>query len=142
MISPKLPDLSAILPHCLGAVSEIALDPEKRIGAKGYRLPLPQGIRPDSIFVIRQWMADGREMLTAYWNDCPHLNTTLDWAPDKFLTWDKRMILCATHGAQFRIADGYCVSGPCAGQSLVPLPLSVRDGMLYLARPDTPAPSL
>src|SRR5437879_10074 len=54
----------------------------------------------------------------AYANSCPHRGTPLDWLPDRFLDRDGHHILCATHGALFRIADGFCVSGPCAGASL------------------------
>ena len=36
------------------------------------------------------------------------------------------MILCATHGALFRIEDGHCLSGPCVGESLTPLPVSIE----------------
>jgi nitrite reductase/ring-hydroxylating ferredoxin subunit len=41
---------------------------------------------------------------------------------------DKSRILCATHGAEFRIEDGYCVLGPCTGQSLEPVAVKLRDG--------------
>ena len=38
--------------------------------------------------------------------------------PDQFLSADLQLIVCATHGAQFEIHTGRCVSGPCLGQSL------------------------
>lgn len=34
-------------------------------------------------------------------------------------------LLCGTHGALFRPQDGYCVSGPCVGDSLEPVPISL-----------------
>ncbi len=55
----------------------------------------------------------------AYENACPHTGATLDWVPDQFLSYDRKHILCATHGALFRLGDGYCIHGPCAGKSLV-----------------------
>ena len=48
--------------------------------------------------------------LIAYRNRCPHRGTPLDWAPDRFLSPDRRHFQCSTHGARFRIADGYCVA--------------------------------
>ncbi len=68
-----------------------------------------------------------------YLNSCPHIGTPLDFAPGRFLNPDKSMILCSTHGALFRIEDGYCVSGPCAEQSLSEVAIDILDGIIYLA---------
>lgn len=54
----------------------------------------------------------------AYENSCPHTGVTLNWQPDEFMSFDGLYIQCAMHGALFRINDGYCVYGPCAGQAL------------------------
>jgi len=67
-----------------------------------------------------------------YLNSCPHIGSPLDLAPGRFLNPDKTMILCSTHGALFRIEDGYCVSGPCAEESLSPVAFDIRDGAIYL----------
>ncbi len=68
-----------------------------------------------------------------YLNRCPHTGGPLDWLPGQFLSADQRLIQCSTHGAQFRIEDGYCVAGPCAGASLTPMPIRVRnDGVELL----------
>jgi nitrite reductase/ring-hydroxylating ferredoxin subunit len=53
-----------------------------------------------------------------YVNSCPHIGVPLDPVPDRFLDAKKQMILCSTHGARFRIEDGFCTSGPCYGESL------------------------
>lgn len=53
----------------------------------------------------------------AWLNVCPHEGRRLDYAPGKFLI-DKDRLVCAAHGASFRLADGFCVSGPCRGSSL------------------------
>ncbi len=71
--------------------------------------------------------------LVAYVNDCPHANTPLDWRPGQFLKSDKTFLLCATHDAEFRIRDGYCVRGPCFGAHLIAVPIVVRDGAVYIA---------
>jgi len=80
------------------------------------------------VFVIRQGNA-----VWAYANSCPHRGKPLDWLPDRFLDRDGRHILCATHGARFRIADGFCVSGPCAGSHLRPVEVLRRGARLFLA---------
>jgi nitrite reductase/ring-hydroxylating ferredoxin subunit len=79
------------------------------------------------MFVVRQG-----DRVFGYANACPHLASPLDWIENQFMTADKTRILCATHGAQFNIADGLCVAGPCEGDSLTPLRVSVRDGAVTL----------
>jgi nitrite reductase/ring-hydroxylating ferredoxin subunit len=69
----------------------------------------------------------------AYENSCPHRGTPLDWRPDRFLDRDGSHILCATHGALFRIADGFCLSGPCAGAALRRVAVVRRGDAFYLA---------
>lgn len=64
-----------------------------------------------------------------YHNICPHTGVNLDWVPDQFLDITGELIQCATHGALFRIEDGYCISGPCAGQNLIPLKVKVEGDM-------------
>ena len=81
----------------------------------------------DDIFVVRRG-----GQVHGYVNICPHAASPLDWVEDQFMTLDKSHILCATHGAEFRIEDGHCVQGPCRGQSLEPAGVSVRDGELVL----------
>ena len=53
----------------------------------------------------------------AWLNICPHQGRRLDYVPGKFLT-DRNLLICAAHGASFRLDDGRCVSGPCLGSSL------------------------
>ncbi len=80
-----------------------------------------------SFIVVRQGMR-----AFVYLNSCPHIGSPLDFAPGRFLNPDKSMILCSTHGALFRIEDGYCVAGPCAEQSLRQVAFTIRDGAIYL----------
>ena len=68
------------------------------------------------------------------WRDrCPHVGTPLTFGDDRYLTRDGEMILCVTHGALFRIHDGYCVGGPCAGQRLTPWPVTITEGEVRVA---------
>lgn len=71
----------------------------------------------------------------AYRNRCPHVSTPLNWVPDQFLDSEGEFLQCATHGAMFRIEDGYCEYGPCAGESLRPVPVTIRDGAVYWSEP-------
>ena len=68
----------------------------------------------------------------AYVNSCPHTGVTLDWLPDQFLDAEGNHIQCTTHGALFRPEDGYCVYGPCAGESLESVAVEIRDGWIEL----------
>ena len=79
------------------------------------------------VMVIRQ----GDQVLT-YQNSCPHIGTPLDFMPGQFLDVNREHILCSTHGALFRIDDGHCISGPCAGDALTPIKADVRDGVVYV----------
>ena len=98
---------------------------EVREGAgRGFRLGSGPGQIP--VFVIRK---DGA--LYAYINRCPHVGTPLDWTEDQFFD-PNGLLLCGTHGARFRAADGYCVSGPCFGKSLKPAPIRLSDGEILL----------
>lgn len=93
-----------------------------------------EGARRDLILVRR-----GRRVY-AYVNACPHLGTPLETFPDKFLDYSGRRLLCSTHGASFRIEDGFCLRGPCAGRSLVAVPVEVRGGAVALRGPIPPPP--
>jgi len=42
-------------------------------------------------------------------------------------------VVCAAHGAAFELQHGVCVSGPCRGQSLLAVAVTVRDGEVVLA---------
>ena len=69
----------------------------------------------------------------AFVNRCPHLGTPLNWSPDRFVDLERVHIVCATHGAVFRVDDGECLSGPCFGDVLERVEVEVRDGFVYVA---------
>jgi nitrite reductase/ring-hydroxylating ferredoxin subunit len=84
--------------------------------------------RPGSftgLVAVRQ--GDG---VRVYRNACPHIGTPLDWTPDRFLSADRRTLICATHGAQFTIATGECIAGPCRGDFLEPVETVIREGVV------------
>ena len=65
--------------------------------------------------------------LYAFKNLCPHKHVTLDLKPGVFLNYEKNYIQCSTHGALFRIQDGYCVKGPCAGKYLEKIDFIIKN---------------
>ena len=109
------------------AVKLCALEEIPVPGGRGFTLDT--GALPARIFIVR---AGGR--VRAYVNSCPHVGTPLDWQPDQFLDAGGTLIQCSTHGALFRIDDGYCIQGPCAGGALRKVQIEVRDGEVYLVR--------
>jgi nitrite reductase/ring-hydroxylating ferredoxin subunit len=70
----------------------------------------------------------------AYQNSCPHTGGPLNWQPDVFLNIDETHIQCSTHLALFRLEDGFCVAGPCQGQSLKKITTFI-DGEKILGEP-------
>lgn len=66
----------------------------------------------------------------AFRNDCPHAHLPLDLVPGRIMARDGRHLLCANHGALFRMTDGLCVRGPCRGRHLPRIELSVEDGLV------------
>ncbi len=88
--------------------------------------PLDEG--RDTMFVVRTG-----DNVFGYRNACPHYDFgRMAWRKDEFLNGDRSRIMCAAHGALFRIEDGVCEAGPCLGQTLTKVPLEVRDGLLWV----------
>lgn len=84
------------------------------------------------IFLVRT-----PSLIVAYRNSCPHTGGPLDWVPDQFLNAGGDLIQCATHGALFRIEDGFCIKGPCSGRCLTALPVELAGSRLSVLL-DTP----
>lgn len=75
-------------------------------------------------FAVRQG-----DRVYAYVDRCPHTNrTALAWRDGAYLDGPKRYIRCAAHNALFDIATGRGVAGPCLGDRLTPLPVSIDHG--------------
>jgi nitrite reductase/ring-hydroxylating ferredoxin subunit len=115
--------------HPLAGTILCRLDEIADGAGRGFRLG--DGAAELAIFVVRE----GHRAF-AYLNACPHLGRPLDWggfdgAGGRFVSADSGNILCATHGAEFRPEDGFCLAGPCAGASLQPAEVSLdSDGVL------------
>jgi nitrite reductase/ring-hydroxylating ferredoxin subunit len=105
------------------------LDDLGESGSRGFSIGA--GDWPVRGFVVRI-----NDQVRGYVNSCPHARHPLNFQPNQFLTMDGALILCASHGALFEKSTGYCVAGPCAGQSLQTLSLEVSDGYVLLAQTD------
>jgi len=70
--------------------------------------------------------------IRAYRNCCPHFRVPLNYEPGIFHILDGKVLICAHHGAMYRIADGVCFDGPCEGASLLRIPVATIDGRVVL----------
>lgn len=94
-------------------------------GSKGV---LPNDRGRDEVVLVRQG-----NRVYGYINNCPHYDKApLGWKKDAFLDGSGNHIMCAAHGALFRIDTGECVIGPCLGQGLHPVRLIVQGGQVIL----------
>lgn len=81
----------------------------------------PAGVGRDTLFIVRQG-----QRLHGWQDRCPHEgDTPLPWRRHAYLNKKRTRIVCFAHGAQFEIASGLCLLGPCAGQRLAAVPLAV-----------------
>lgn len=85
--------------------------------ARGFPAP-PGGFT--GLFAIRR----GARVFV-YVNSCPHIGLPLEPVPDRFLDRKRELIVCAAHGARFGVEDGVCVSGPCMGDVLEAVPVTM-----------------
>ena len=105
----------------LCAVSDLA-DP----GARGFRFRAGEALF--AAFLVREG-----EEVRGWIDSCPHNGWPLAVMDDRYLTRAGDRILCAAHGAVFRLGDGVCTAGPCAGEALTPWPVTVRAGWVETA---------
>ncbi len=80
-----------------------------------------------SLLIIRRG-----DTVIAYRNSCPHEGDRMEHARGKFLDEEKAHILCASHGALFRIEDGVCIAGPCFGENLDPIVTAIEGGEVFV----------
>lgn len=93
-------------------------------GARGFD---PESSGEDTLFVVRRG-----DQVHVYVNSCPHNRRPLEYLRHRFLSADGSEIVCYAHGAHFRIEDGVCVYGPCAGQALDEVPAQVEQGLVLI----------
>jgi len=101
----------------------------------GVRFEVAGADGPLSAFAVRVLGGAVR----AYVNRCPHMGTELDWQPGDFFEESGLYLVCATHGALFEPATGYCVAGPCRGATLARVAIRENDGQVLLLNEASPA---
>ena len=94
-------------------------------GSKSFEVKIKR--KTQSIFVVHK---NGE--FFAYYNQCPHTGASLEWQQDQFLDLDKALIQCATHDALFIIDSGECIAGPCVGDTLQSLPITIDADVIQL----------
>jgi len=80
-----------------------------------------------SMFVVNK---DGQHF--AYLNFCPHYSSALNVRDGEFLNPEGSMIRCSAHFAEFRIEDGFGVSGAAENCWLDPIPLEIANGEIRI----------
>src|SRR5262245_53166046 len=95
-------------------------------GGRGFSVG--EGDWPLRGFVVKT--ANG---VAAYVNTCPHAGHPLDLRPNRFLTPDRNLILCASHGAVFTRDTGLCIAGPCPRLWRTPIPVESWSEYVLLA---------
>ena len=94
----------------------------------------PLGEGRDTMFVV---LKAGR--VHAWRNACPHYDhARMAWKKDEFLSGDHANVQCSAHGALFDIETGACTIGPCLGQSLTPVPVTIAGDEVRLTGPYAP----
>jgi nitrite reductase/ring-hydroxylating ferredoxin subunit len=87
----------------------------------------PEATGQDTVFVVRRG-----DRVYGYRDACPHWGgVPMAWRKDAYLNADGTRIVCAAHGAQFDVASGTCLLGPCLGQALDPIAVTLgKDGRI------------
>lgn len=94
-------------------------------GARCFRLQTP-GVEKEG-FIIRF-----AGEIRAYLNSCPHRGIDLNWSAEQFFAPEFKLLQCSMHGALFDPLTGLCVRGPCAGERLAALPVTLVDGQVII----------
>lgn len=94
-------------------------------GSRAFRLETAEGELEG--FIVR-FAGEVR----AYVNSCPHTRVNLNWVEDQFFDVDHKFLQCSMHGALFDPLQGHCVWGPCSGDRLQRLALTLVDGQAVI----------
>jgi len=117
--------------RCVGTIVCTLHDLEAT-GSYGFRIG--EGDWPRRGFLVA--LPEGG--VRAYENTCPHAGHPLDLRAHHFLTAERELIICASHGALFAPDSGQCVAGPCVGRRLRPIEITVTSAGEIALVDDTP----
>jgi nitrite reductase/ring-hydroxylating ferredoxin subunit len=97
--------------------------------ATGREYVFGRGKSAFAMFAVRR----GTEVW-GYLNLCPHFSLPLNHRAGQFLNEAATRIRCTMHFAEFRIEDGFCLSGAAEACFLDPVPLTVdANGIVSIA---------
>ncbi len=71
--------------------------------------------------------------ISAFRNKCPHAGYPLQRADGRIVVQEGRYMVCGVHGASFTLEHGACVGGPCNGDGLEHVAVTIRDGVISVA---------
>ena len=93
--------------------------------ASGREYVFGRGKSAFSMFAVRRG-----GQVWGYLNLCPHFSLPLNCRAGQFMNESATRIRCSMHFAEFRIEDGYCLTGAAEACFLDPVPLVVDAGGL------------
>jgi nitrite reductase/ring-hydroxylating ferredoxin subunit len=73
------------------------------------------------------------QRVAAFRNRCPHAGYPLQRADGAVLMQQGRYIVCGAHGASFTLEDGACAGGPCDGDALERIAITLQNGEIRTA---------
>jgi len=85
---------------------------------------------------VEGFLARFEGKIVAYENLCRHLPLTLDYEDNRFFDRKGEFLICQAHGAMYHPANGRCIVGPCGGESLYPIEISLDEGAVWLVESD------
>jgi len=91
------------------------------------------GCDDDGLPILAMLLRDRGGAIVAYRNLCRHLPVPLDGGTGELLSDDGAHLICGTHGATYRVLDGYCIEGPCEGLALRRLHVREQGGDLFVS---------
>jgi nitrite reductase/ring-hydroxylating ferredoxin subunit len=83
--------------------------------------------KPFGIILLRSG-----EQAFAYVNRCAHFGVPLAAKVEHLSVKPHQSISCSVHYARYRWQDGVCEFGECLGEALIPLPITIINGMITL----------
>ena len=101
-------------------------------GARGFVFEPPEG-SPEDAWPFRGVVLRVDGVVRGYVDSCPHVGAPLSTDGERYLTRKGDFLMCANHGALFRVEDGLCMAGPCVTRSLRPWPVEAVDGAVRTA---------
>lgn len=95
-------------------------------GGEGVRFTVRRGDEELSAFVVRFG-----GLVHGFLNRCAHIPVEMDWQEGRFFDSGGLYLICSTHGATYHPESGFCIRGPCKGQSLTRVAVEELDGKVY-----------